>query len=68
MKSLHMLAFVLLVVGGVNWGLTALGFNLVNLVLGGFPALEKLVYLLVGVSAVYLAATHMGECKACLKK
>ena len=68
MKALHMVAFTLLVVGGLNWGLWALfNFNLVNTVLGAWPTLEKLVYILVGVSAVYIAATHMSDCKMCAK-
>lgn len=69
MKTLHMVAFTLLVVGGLNWGLLALfNFNLVNTVLGSLPVFEKIVYLLVGVSAVYIAATHMNDCKVCAKK
>ncbi len=68
MKALHMVAFTLLVVGGLNWGLWALfNFNLVNTVLGAWPTLEKLVYILVGVSAVYIGATHMSDCKLCAK-
>ncbi len=66
MKMLHMVAFILLVVGGLNWGLIGLfNFNLVTSILGFSPMLEKVVYILVGVSAVYLAATHMGNCKDC---
>lgn len=69
MKALHMLAFALLVVGGVNWGLMGLmDLNLVSLIFGSMPGLEKLVYILVGVSAVYIAATHMSDCKICSKK
>lgn len=68
MKALHMVAFTLLVVGGLNWGLVALfNFNLVNTVLGAWSTVETLVYILVGVSAVYIAATHMQDCKACGK-
>lgn len=68
MKALHYVAFTLLIVGGLNWGLLALlNFNLVNVVLGAWPTLEKLVYILVGVSAVYIAATHMNDCKICSK-
>lgn len=63
-----MVAFTLLVVGGLNWGLVALfNFNLVNTIFGAWPTVEQLVYILVGVSAVYIAATHMGDCKACGK-
>ncbi len=69
MKALHMVTFTLLIVGGLNWGLWALfNFNLVNTVLGSWPTVEKLVYILVGVSAVYIAATHMNDCKICSKK
>lgn len=68
MKMFHMVAFTLLIVGGLNWGLWALlNFNLVNTVLGAWPTVEKLVYILVGVSAVYIAATHMSDCKVCAK-
>lgn len=68
MKALHMVAFTLLIVGGLNWGLVALfNFNLVNTVLGAWPTVETLVYILVGVSAVYIAATHMQDCKVCGK-
>ncbi len=65
MKALHMLAFVLLVVGGLNWGLMAFDFNLVSMLVGTWPAVEMIVYILVGLSAVYFAVTHMGDCKMC---
>lgn len=69
MKWLHMVAFALLVVGGVNWGLVGLfQFNLVEQLLGSMPTVEMIVYVLVGLSAVYIAATHMGDCKVCSKK
>lgn len=69
MKTVHMVAYMLLWVGGLNWGLIGLfNFNLVQALFGSMPALEMLVYVLVGASAVYSAATHMGECKVCSKK
>ncbi len=69
MKMLHMVSFTLLIVGGLNWGLWALfNFNLVNTILGSWPTVEKLVYILVGASAVYLATTHISDCKACASK
>ena len=65
-KPLHMVTFILVVVGALNWGLVGLlNFNLVNALLGAWPTVEKLVYLLVGVSAVYHLATHMKYCKYC---
>lgn len=64
-----MVTFSLLIVGGLNWGLLALfNLNLVNTFFGAWPTIEKAVYTLVGASAVYLAATHIGDCKACGSK
>ena len=51
-------AVVLLLIGGLNWGLVGLGMflgndlNVVHLALGFMPKLEAIVYLLVGVSAI----------------
>lgn len=65
-KVLHMVAYILLFVGGLNWGLVGLfNVDLVDLIFGGSSILAKLVYILVGASAVYLAATHKGYCKYC---
>lgn len=67
MKWFHKVAYVLLFVGGLNWGLVGLfQFNLVSALFGMWPMLETLVYVLVGASALYLAATHMGYCKDCM--
>ncbi|MFA5132014.1 MAG: DUF378 domain-containing protein [Candidatus Paceibacterota bacterium] len=49
---------VLVIVGGVNWGLVGLGmlaggnWNVVNMILGSVPTLEAVVYVLVGLAAV----------------
>jgi len=68
MKWLHIIAFALLLVGGLNWGLIGLfNFNLVSMLFGSMPMVEQWVYILVGVSAVYIGATHMKGCKICLK-
>lgn len=65
-KMLHMVAYVLLFVGGLNWGLVGLfNLDLVDLIFGAWPIVAKLVYILVGVSTVYLVATHRGYCKYC---
>jgi len=60
-----MITWILLVIGGLNWLLTALGFNVVNMLLGSWPAVEKLIYILVGLSAVYEVVTHKQNCKLC---
>lgn len=56
MKSFDVVAAVLLVVGGVNWGLVGLfGFDLVATLFGDASLLSRIVYSLVGVGAVYQA-------------
>lgn len=65
MKYLHIVSFILLVVGGLNWLLYAFGWNLVSAVFGSMPALEQVVYVLVGLAAIYEAATHKSNCRAC---
>lgn len=65
MKLVHMVAFLLLVVGGLNWGASAFGYNVVHMVVGSMPSVERVVYLLVGLSAVIEVVTHKGNCKMC---
>lgn len=68
-KMLHMLTFTLAMVGALNWGLVGLfGFNLVTTLFGVDSMLTNLVYILVGVSAVYVLATHKKDCRICGKK
>jgi len=50
-----MLCLVLIIVGGLNWGLVGLmDFNLVDSIFGSMSFLSRLVYDLVGLSAVYM--------------
>lgn len=66
MKSLHMAAFILLIVGGLNWGLSAAGgWNVVDMLLGAGSTISRIVYLLVGAAAIFELVTHKGMCKAC---
>jgi uncharacterized protein len=66
LKMLHMIAFLLVIIGAINWGLVGVfELNLVNKLLGGIPMLERLVYILVGVSALVLLATHAKDCRPC---
>ncbi|OGD68504.1 hypothetical protein A3I18_00365 [Candidatus Campbellbacteria bacterium RIFCSPLOWO2_02_FULL_35_11] len=54
------IAYWLTIIGGINWGLVGLGnfmgtnLNLVYMLLGTWPMIESIVYLLVGVSAISL--------------
>jgi hypothetical protein len=58
MKTLDVVFAVLLVVGGLNWGLVGLfGFDLVASLLGPMSSLSRIVYALVGLSAIYQAVS-----------
>lgn len=54
MKELDWIAYVLVTVGALNWGLVgAFRLDLVQTVLGTSPGLVQLVYILVGLSGLY---------------
>ena len=56
MKKLDVVAAVLLVVGGLNWGIVGLtGSDLVGTLLGDLSPASRAVYVLVGLAAVYQA-------------
>lgn len=68
-KWLHMTAFVLVIIGGLNWGLFGL-FNtdVIDVLFGTLPTIAEIIYTLIGIAAVYLAVTHAGDCKTCAAK
>ena len=54
-NSVQTVAMILLVVGGLNWGLVGLfNFDLVATLFGAMSLIARIVYILVGVSAVYV--------------
>lgn len=54
MKYLNCVAMILLIIGGLNWGLVGLfQFNLVTAIFGSLPVLVTIIYVLVGLSALY---------------
>ena len=54
MKAVNLLTLILVIVGGVNWGLVGLlNFDLVAAIFGAGSALSRLVYTLVGISALW---------------
>lgn len=54
MKILNTITLVLLIVGGLNWGLVGLfSFDLVAALFGEMSALSRIVYVLVGASAAW---------------
>lgn len=54
---IYWIALVLVIVGGLNWGLVgAFNFDLVAAILGVMSTLSRIVYILVGLAALYIAA------------
>ena len=60
--TVHWITNILVIIGGVNWGLIGLGllldsaanWNVVNMIFGSLPVLEEIIYVLVGVAAVMM--------------
>lgn len=62
--ALDWIALVLLIVGGLNWGLVGLfDFDLVAALFGEMSALSRVVYILVGLSAIYAIVLGRKMCR-----
>ncbi len=56
MDTLKTISLVLVIIGGLNWGLVGLmGLDLVATIFGEMSLLSKIVYDLVGLAAIYVA-------------
>lgn len=72
--GLGIIAKILVIIGGLNWGLVGIGkilnslssWNLVELIFASMPLIEALVYILVGIAAIVLIFPCKGrKMKAC---
>lgn len=62
MSTLKMVAIWLLIIGGLNWGLVGLlDLDLVALLFGEMTLLSRIVYILVGGSALYVALDQFNK-------
>ena len=62
--ALDWIALILLIVGGLNWGLVGLfDFDLVAALFGEMSALSRVVYILVGLSAIYAIVLGRKMCR-----
>lgn len=70
MEMVKKIGWWLLIIGGINWGLVGLGgffggdWNVVHMIFGSWPAVEWIVYVLVGISAVWMVFGGCKDCKA----
>jgi hypothetical protein len=54
LAALDLIALVLIIIGGLNWGLVgAFKFDLVAAIFGEMSIIARIVYILVGLSAIY---------------
>lgn len=59
--TIHRVAWVLVVIGALNWGLIGVfRYNLVMSLLDSWPMVERIVYILVGIAGV--AMLGIGKC------
>ena len=62
------LAWILIVIGGLNWGLQGIGMlvgsnlNVVNLIFGSIPWLEAVIYVVVGLATLLKLFKKCGSC------
>ncbi|MEX0910422.1 MAG: DUF378 domain-containing protein [Candidatus Paceibacterota bacterium] len=67
-NSLHKLAWLLVIIGALNWGLYGVGMfigrdlNLVYMLVGDWTNIEALVYVLVGLAGLYLLIAGKKGC------
>ena len=59
---LHKIAFILVIVGGLNWMLEAFGFGIGNYIPGG---IATILYILIGLAAIYELVSHKSSCRQC---
>ena len=69
-KFLKVTSYILVLIGALNWGLVGLfDFNLVSFLFGDMTLLSRVIYSLVGVSAIVAAITgHMYEKRYCVEE
>jgi uncharacterized protein len=66
MNKLHIITFILVIIGGLNWLLVGLfGWDVGELFGGQDAPISSIIYILVGLSAIYEAAIHRKICRSC---
>ena len=63
-NTLDWICGILLIIGGINWGLVGLfHFNLVHTIFGSLGMVERIVYDIVGLCAIYVLVRLFTGCK-----
>ena len=65
MKAIKIISLILVIVGGLNWGLVGIAnFDLVATIFGDMSTLSRVVYSLVGLGAIVLAIAEVSKKQA----
>lgn len=67
LRGLDLAALILIVIGGLNWGLVGvLDFDVVAAIFGEMSIIARIIYVLVGLSAIYAAvrSPHLAHLRA----
>lgn len=60
--KIFILSFVLLAIGGLNWGLIGLfDFNLIGAMFGAMSLLSRIIYIVVGIATIIAIGTMPRE-------
>ena len=63
---MHRIAFTLIVIGGLNWGILAVTGWEIGQIFGGMDAvISKIIYIVIGLAALLEAFTHKHNCRKC---
>jgi len=60
--NIHKVTFILLIIGGLNWGLEAFNYGVGNYLP---DTVSMIIYLLVATSAIYEIYAHKKLCRDC---
>lgn len=64
---MHKLAYILVIIGGLNWLLVGVFGWDIGMIFGGQADwISRIIYILVGLSAIYEVFTHKTNCKDCV--
>ena len=59
MRTFNAIVLTLIIIGGINWGLIGLfNYNLVDALFGSASWISRIIYILVGVSAIWAFAFY----------
>ena len=62
MKAIKIISLILVIVGGLNWGLVGIAdFDLVATIFGDMSTVSRVVYSLVGLGAIVIALSEVGK-------